>query len=379
MDVIDIALSKSYTDVSMEGGGAVQGKNCTISSITDITGGHRITFSWTLDDGTAETATMDVMDGTNGIGITSITIDNNNHLIITDTDGNDIDAGAIYEGTTAADVGALALTGGSLSGSLTVAREHSGTTNIDTRIDIGNSTPVGTTGCTRGYVRMFAKNGKYTNLVPNEASDSLTYMLPKDKENNSVLAVTSDIPTSSSDLSDGPFLSKASGGEVNGNVTVDKENGTTTSIGESIVAIGNNIAKGTAKNTKGTLRIYGTGTSRVSITTSEDDITSDRTLKLPNKNGTIAVTADIPSIPTLSFTRKDFTFNYTSGEDTTVTITNSGWTPIAITNVFFNAQSISCNKWQIKSSTQAVVSAINLAGAAVGGQGKLQVLYYKYQ
>lgn len=60
------AILKKYTDNSIAGGGAVRGKNCVITSITAITGGHRITFQWTLDNGTVQTDTMDVMDGAKG-------------------------------------------------------------------------------------------------------------------------------------------------------------------------------------------------------------------------------------------------------------------------------------------------------------------------
>ena len=60
------AAAKTYTDQTVEGGGALKGKNCTVDSITDITGGHRVTFKWTLDNGTVQTGTMDVMDGVDG-------------------------------------------------------------------------------------------------------------------------------------------------------------------------------------------------------------------------------------------------------------------------------------------------------------------------
>ena len=66
MDLISYALSKKYTKESLLGGGAVVGKNVTVSSITPIDGGNRVTFSYTLDDGTVKTSAMDVMDG-NGI------------------------------------------------------------------------------------------------------------------------------------------------------------------------------------------------------------------------------------------------------------------------------------------------------------------------
>ena len=66
MDLISYALSKKYTKESLLGGGAVVGKNVTVSSITPIDGGNRVTFSYTLDDGTVKTSAMDVMNG-NGI------------------------------------------------------------------------------------------------------------------------------------------------------------------------------------------------------------------------------------------------------------------------------------------------------------------------
>lgn len=66
VDAITLAAAKSYTDKAIEGGGTVQGKNCTISDISPITGGNRVTFEWTLDDGTVEHDYIDVMDGVDG-------------------------------------------------------------------------------------------------------------------------------------------------------------------------------------------------------------------------------------------------------------------------------------------------------------------------
>ena len=67
---VALAAAKKYTAETVIGGGALKGKNCTIKSITEITGGHRVTFEWTLDDGTVQTDTMDVMDGTSGDYVT---------------------------------------------------------------------------------------------------------------------------------------------------------------------------------------------------------------------------------------------------------------------------------------------------------------------
>ena len=67
LNILTLGSSKTYTRESLLGGGAVVGKNVTISSISPIDGGNRVTFSYTLDDGTVKTSTMDVMDGKDGI------------------------------------------------------------------------------------------------------------------------------------------------------------------------------------------------------------------------------------------------------------------------------------------------------------------------
>lgn len=104
MDLIAYVLAKKYTDKSIEGGGAIKGKNCTISSIEPIEGGNRVTFQWTLDNGVIETETMDVMDGEqgepgeegpSGKGIKSVNVNEEEHLIVTYDDDTEYDAGKI--------------------------------------------------------------------------------------------------------------------------------------------------------------------------------------------------------------------------------------------------------------------------------------------
>ena len=67
IDYLTLSAAKGYTDESLLGGGSLVGKNVTISSITPIDGGNRVTFSYTLDNGTVKTSTIDVMDGKDGI------------------------------------------------------------------------------------------------------------------------------------------------------------------------------------------------------------------------------------------------------------------------------------------------------------------------
>lgn len=60
------ALSKKYTDNTTDALGGVKGAPATIKSITEIDGGHRVTFEWTGTSGKKETSTIDVMNGVNG-------------------------------------------------------------------------------------------------------------------------------------------------------------------------------------------------------------------------------------------------------------------------------------------------------------------------
>lgn len=109
MDIIDIVLSKKYTDESLKGvTGALAGKNCTIKSATKTDGATTVVFAWTADDGTEKTTTIQVNDGAKGeigdkgdigIGIDNVTINANSHLIVTLSDGSTIDVGLIQGGS----------------------------------------------------------------------------------------------------------------------------------------------------------------------------------------------------------------------------------------------------------------------------------------
>lgn len=67
MDIIDIVLSKKYTDESLKGiAGTLAGKNCTIKSATKTDGVTTVVFAWTADDGTEKTTTIQVNDGVDG-------------------------------------------------------------------------------------------------------------------------------------------------------------------------------------------------------------------------------------------------------------------------------------------------------------------------
>lgn len=99
-----IAIANQYTEESLAGAGAVAGVPCQIQSITDITGGHRVTFLWIDNNGDSHTSSMDVLNGVNGQdgrdgadgkGIKAVTINEEDHLIITYSDDTTSDAGKI--------------------------------------------------------------------------------------------------------------------------------------------------------------------------------------------------------------------------------------------------------------------------------------------
>ena len=66
LDLITLAAAKGYVGETADSLGAVKGAPATIKSITEIDGGHRVTFEWTRTSGTKQTSTLDVMNGVNG-------------------------------------------------------------------------------------------------------------------------------------------------------------------------------------------------------------------------------------------------------------------------------------------------------------------------
>jgi len=132
-----LAISRKYTDKSIEGAGTLKGKNCTIQSITEITGGSRITFAWYDNNEVIQTDILDVMNGAqgpkgdtgetgakgdkgdtgeqgpkgdtgetgakgdkgdtgdNGISVSSVNLNADNHLIVTLSNETQQDAGVI--------------------------------------------------------------------------------------------------------------------------------------------------------------------------------------------------------------------------------------------------------------------------------------------
>lgn len=73
-------------------------------------------------------------------------------------------------------------------------------------------------------------------------------------------------------------------------------NGTTSAVGSAILTLGNSTASGTANNKQGQLILYGSNAKKATITVAAPS--ADIALALPTSAGTLALTSQIPAIPT---------------------------------------------------------------------------------
>lgn len=95
LSIITYGASKAALKQALNGLGVIKGANCIVEFTEAIPGGTRVRFGWTGNDGTHQTTSIYVMDGQDGLGIASVCVDVNSHLIITYTDGTSTDAGKI--------------------------------------------------------------------------------------------------------------------------------------------------------------------------------------------------------------------------------------------------------------------------------------------
>lgn len=78
-----------------------------------------------------------------------------------------------------------------------------------------------------------------------------------------------------------------SGGTFSGTLYIDRKDGTTSATGTSTLWLGNSTPTGTDGNSKGQVVLYGNGANYVNIQAT--NATGNRTVELPNANGTIAL------------------------------------------------------------------------------------------
>ena len=126
-------------------------------------------------------------------------------------------------------------------------------------------------------------------------------------------------------------------------------NGTTSAVGSAELTLGNNKANGTANNKQGRLVVYG---STAYAHTIQGAPTAARTLTLPDKAGTVALTSDIPTVPTISLNGSSTTsasfYAPTSAGTSGYVLTSAGsgapsWTSGSLTDEKVKSEYISTN------------------------------------
>lgn len=95
IDIKTLAAAKTYTKESLAGAGALVGKSVQVSKIEPIIGGNRVTFTYTLDNGTQRNSYLDVMNGEQGVSVVSSNIDGDGNLSFILSNGEVLQAGTI--------------------------------------------------------------------------------------------------------------------------------------------------------------------------------------------------------------------------------------------------------------------------------------------
>lgn len=127
MDIITLALAKKYTKDTAIQFGAVKGANCKISKVEDVGDTTEITFYWKNDADETKTSKAVIPHGVEGVSVTNVELNDSNHVIVTLSDGTEIDAGVIDT----AGVLEEALTATVAIGSVTVGKTYAIGTKLE--------------------------------------------------------------------------------------------------------------------------------------------------------------------------------------------------------------------------------------------------------
>ena len=92
-----------------------------------------------------------------------------------------------------------------------------------------------------------------------------------------------------------------SGDRMSGDLTIIRADGTTTTVGNSTLTLGNNIQEGTAGNSRGYILMYGKSDKRVVIRDNNTNgFTANREINIPDASGTLALRTDALPVITRS-------------------------------------------------------------------------------
>ena len=217
-------------------------------------------------------------------------------------------------------------------------RHTVGTTSAvgNSRIVLGNATASGTANNEEGQIVLYSSGTSYHTIKGSATASTVTHSLPTtggtilntgttsftqtltsgtkigsikingtstdiycETNTNTDTKVTDTVGTANTYYpAGGTSTSTATGTQVfDTSLKFIGTTGTTSAIGKAQLVLGNSTASGTANNKQGSLVVYG---STAYAHTIQGAPTAARTLTLPDKAGTFALTSDIPSVPTVN-------------------------------------------------------------------------------
>lgn len=144
---------------------------------------------------------------------------------------------------------------------------------------LGNNIPVGTDKNSYGIFNIYGNGAYVTTLDARDSTANREIRLP-DKS--------------------GTVALKEVDNKFSTNQTIDKKDGTASSIGNSILILGNSTPSGTDKNSRGCVSIFGNSSFFTELRANNS--TANRTIQLPDASGTIALTSDLTPISLASAT-----------------------------------------------------------------------------
>lgn len=81
--------------VVYDGEAGANGKNVQVAKTEPIVGGNKITFSYYDENNIQQSSSLEIMNGEKGVSVSDARIENGNNLILSLSDGSEIDAGII--------------------------------------------------------------------------------------------------------------------------------------------------------------------------------------------------------------------------------------------------------------------------------------------
>ena len=180
-------------------------------------------------------------------------------------------------------------------------------------IRLGNKTATGTAGNKKGFITIYGTGANCSTLYgPSGGSADYNVWFPN---NGGTLALTTDITDEKVAVggitSGSTYYPIVGSGTAAATRQIDTTgfsyDATTSTTGYARITLGNSTAQPTSGSKYGSLRLYGTTANSTTIVSGAP--TAMRTITLPDKTGTVALTDDIPTFPSNNVTGSG-TVNY---------------------------------------------------------------------